>query len=280
MSSFFAAIVTSLGAFCYAAYDTFCLISRSAFRGIVISLFAALTVFALFQIGGGVFTWSRTGIDVVAKEVVAAAEKCAYVQGGPGFFMMTLDHLIRAVVPFLALAAGGVVFASIACLARTSDPNEPVDELVRIWKLQNRRLERLLIIGAVVLVTGIIFHICWTTWPEFVFRSETSTQSGRELGLESLASYQALVRAFAAYMAAEYTLFLAALFAPVSFLLSLDAARILKRCLDKERKTGDSSEETLRKDLVPSGGAIFRSLIAIFASLATGLLGQLLQAIK
>ena len=140
-----------------------------------ISLFAALTVFALFQIGGGVFTWSRTGIDVVAKEVVAAAEKCAYVQGGPGFFMMTLDHLIRAVVPFLALAAGGVVFASIACLARTSDPNEPVDELVRIWKLQNRRLERLLIIGAVVLVTGIIFHICWTTWPEFVFRSETST---------------------------------------------------------------------------------------------------------
>ena len=88
------------------------------------------------------------------------------------------------------------------------------------------------------------------------------------------------MRAFAAYMAAEYTLFLAALFAPVSFLLSLDAARILKRCLDKERKTGDSSEETLRKDLVPSGGAIFRSLIAIFASLATGLLGQLLQAIK
>jgi hypothetical protein len=83
-----------------------------------------------------------------------------------------------------------------------------------------------------------------------------------------------LVSAYAGYKAVQYTIFLAAIYLPVSILLS----RRAERMAGTAGASTDGEHGPQLKDLDPQHGwATFKALAAILAPIATGLLGQFLQ---
>jgi hypothetical protein len=148
MTSVIAILTVSCGAFVFAAREVLRLLSRDALLSVVKSLGLALGAYAIaLTVLEGV-DWARPASEILGHKVVQAAQECARELGGPLFTRMTLDGLIFAMTPPLALAAGTVVFAMIACLASSPVPPADAREEVHIWRRQSRRAERLLTLGA------------------------------------------------------------------------------------------------------------------------------------
>lgn len=229
-----ALVAVACSAFAFAVWDTFRLLSRPAFYTLCHGLLLAVAAFGFIHVAGyraGIFLPS---IGKLGPGVVATAEACAQQLGGPGFMLMTIDSFVLVISIILVLPTASIVFATIACLAGPTMPHLEVREQVRIWKLQSRRAERFLKIGAGVLVVGLVFHICWTTWPEFLFK-DVDTKNKNLVNPDALKSYQSLVSAFTGYKAAQFTIFLAAFYLPAAMILSQRANSIAR--LHSERRS-------------------------------------------
>lgn len=275
--SWFCVVVLSIGAFVFVAIESFGFLTRRSFRALAMAFFGSLAVFVLASIVGLRLGILRDAVDILGPNVVGAAERWASQLGGPGFLITNVEAIVRLATPPLAAAAAGIVFATIACTAEPA-PEMSVLEKAAIWREQSRRLERNLQIGAVVLVAGIIFHICWTSWPQFLFRVEDGSD-----GAKRLEAFRAVVSAFTGYKALQYSLLLASFYVPVACLLWQRANTIAleysRSNAQDGRGTGDLAGIHKELCLVHSGLATFRTLLSILAPIASGVVAQLLQAL-
>jgi hypothetical protein len=230
----------------------------------------ALAVFAIVSLVGRWMGFARPSTDILGPMTIAVAEKCVAILGGPIFKALGTEALMHVATPALALAAAAIVLSTLSC---AGSPPAGVDRVAN-WKMQNRRVQRNLKIGAAVLVAGIIFHICWTSWPEFIFIDEGSDS-------KSLKSYRALVGAFAAYKAAQYSIFLASFYIPAMLLMHRNADLIAQAKAETEAPNPtpvDIYERRVELGLVETWEDLFKSLASILAPMATGVVGTLIQA--
>jgi hypothetical protein len=275
-----ALVAVACGTLTFAAWDTLCVLSRRGFVSVLVGLLSALvaaTIIHTLGICAGLFL---PAIDKLGPGVVAAAEKCSGTLGGPGFQLMALNRLIDLVSAIAVIASAIIIFATIACLAESPAPQLDLRERVRIWKWQSHRAERFLKLGAALLVVGLVCHICWTMWPDFLFK-RLDGKKGELVDSQTLKSYHALVNAFAGYKATHFTILLASFYLPVAIVLSQRANSMAREHWERERPPDQlifvAGEVREKLGLAPNHHETMKSVAAILAPIATGLLAQVLQ---
>jgi hypothetical protein len=150
-----------------------------------------------------------------------------------------LSFIIWIYSIFIALAATALIVGLISCLAQLDPAEDPAtrqrtpptaDELKDNWIWQSERVQMYIYIATALLVLGILAVKFWTSYPAFIFTGDTAEANVK--------AHAAVVDAFAIYQGIEYSLMLAAIVLPVTWLLTWEADQIAKAAIDDDAKRG------------------------------------------
>jgi hypothetical protein len=177
--------------------------------------------------------------------------------------LVLLETLHKIMNVSLIFGIAAIVAGSVCCLFYPACQHCPFH-----WRTQLSRAQRWLYFAAALLICGLLFHRAWGAWIGSCLDAQfVSAAHGR------------LVSAFTGYRAVQYSVFLAAFYVPVIFVLNGQAEQIALAG-DKPGPNIDLVKRRKRRGLdipVVEMGKAFGGMIAPFA---VGLLGPLADLSK
>ena len=197
--------------------------------------------------------YESLGKDVFNSTVGEYLSKVGYKPGDEECGNLCLLKSLIDWSNFFAFAAAAFVASAVATLVpnKSQPPNNPTAPDLQKWvdnevaELASRigRLKLFLYAATVVLVTGVVSMNTWRRWP-MAFATENPDKT------TNLDVYKALADASVQMQAIHFVFILAAIFAPMAFVLKRRANEIVKH-------DGGLSTDTARKDFLLKRGADF-----------------------
>jgi hypothetical protein len=183
----------------------------------------------------------------------------------------TYHPLVNTTHFAVLLAIAAFVAGAISCLARLPGPSEEDN-----WKFQSERLKLYLFLSAAFLAVSVLYFKSWADYPAFLL-------TGSELS-----AYASLSSAYTSFIGIEYSLMLAALALPITYLQAQRADAIAMRIVQKSRGRSREPASTLKAQLSAvkqkeglelSLADVVKVVLAIIGPFMTGALTNLASAV-
>lgn len=256
MAGFLAAVSVGLSALFICASDLFRLFGRTARRQLLRTAAAAVALLVLWVFATSFFLPDI--IHYLGQGFVAATLDRA--EAGLSDSLVTVNRIVRVV---FVLAGVGVIVGTISCLAEPVRTRPPWARSA-LRRLQRRRLQRYLNLGALVMTAGLLFMVAWMRWPAFGYDGEDHN------------AYVGHVNALALYFGVYYSAVIASYYVPVAAIMQSRTARALlgrDSSTDGPGRPEPHSAEVAGKGLailLPAIAGMTPSLIDLLSSVAVG----------